>query len=122
MKVGDRAGCILKADEDGEVFMLGFGFYVGDEVPVTAVGWIAEILIDGKIKNDLRSQKLLWKKKPQNFQKRNSLSWFWEYTHVLELEIMRLDRELFYSQKHMKQNGLISHPTGQGNHSHDATG
>jgi len=36
---------------------------------------------------------LIWKKKPLNFQKRQSLSWFWTYTNVLEKEILRLDRE-----------------------------
>jgi hypothetical protein len=39
---------------------------------------------------------LSWKRKPTNFQRRNSLSWFWTYTHVLETEIIRLDREASY--------------------------
>ena len=34
-----------------------------------------------------------WKKKPKNFQKRNSLAWLYTYTTVLELEIRRLNFE-----------------------------
>ena len=58
--------------------------------------WILE---KSKLTDDFRNKILVWKKKPQNFQKRKSLAWFWTYTHVLELEIMRLDKELFYSKK-----------------------
>jgi hypothetical protein len=57
--------------------------------------WILE---NEHLTNDFKAKKLAWKKKPQNFQKRNSLSWLWTYTHVIELEIMRLDRELSYRQ------------------------
>jgi len=35
-----------------------------------------------------------WKKRPQNFQKRNGLSWLWTYTRVLELEFPRVLDEL----------------------------
>ncbi len=37
--------------------------------------------------------RLSWKKKPMNFQRRDALAWFWTYTHVLEMELLRLDRE-----------------------------
>lgn len=63
--------------------------------------WILE---KDKLTDDFRTIRFIWKKKPQNFQKRNSLSWFWEYTHVLELEVMRLDREFFYLKERMKNN------------------
>ena len=33
---------------------------------------------------------VIYKKKPKNFQKRNSLSWLWTYNNVLTLEIRRL--------------------------------
>jgi hypothetical protein len=52
---------------------------------------------------DRYSTKMVWKRKPQNFQKRNCLSWFWTYTHILELEIMRLDRECQDLKEHMKR-------------------
>ena len=35
-----------------------------------------------------------WKKKPQNFQKRNSLAWLWTYVRVMELEMPRMQIEL----------------------------
>lgn len=36
------------------------------------------------------SLSVVWKKKPKNFQKRNSLSWLWTYVEVLELEMSRI--------------------------------
>lgn len=52
------------------------------------------VLPEDNLTSDYRNKRLLWKKKPQNFQKRNSLSWFWTYTKVLEREFLRLDFEL----------------------------
>lgn len=40
-EVGDRVGVILGA-ENGVVEFLGYGEYKGEEVPETAVGWVAE--------------------------------------------------------------------------------
>jgi len=44
-------------------------------------------------KSSWGNRSLIWKKKPMNFQRRDSLAWFWTYTHVLETEIIRLDIE-----------------------------
>ena len=41
-----------------------------------------------------REHSLIWKKKAINFQKRNSLAWYWTYTKVLETEFKRLDNEI----------------------------
>jgi len=38
--------------------------------------------------------KIRYIKRPKNFQKRNSLSWFWTYVNVLTLEIRRIYFEL----------------------------
>ena len=56
------------------------------------------VLNTDKVTYDMRTQITVWKKRPQNFQKRNSLAWFWTYTHVLETEIVRLDREMAYAK------------------------
>ncbi len=37
--------------------------------------------------------RLKYKKHPQNFQKRNSLSWLWAYVNVLETELPRIQFE-----------------------------
>jgi len=47
-------------------------------------------------------QRVSWKRKPANFQRRNSLSWLWTYTKVLETEIIRLDREAGYLRQRVK--------------------
>lgn len=43
VKIGDRVGAILNQDDDGTINFLGFGAYVGDEVPLSAAGDMAEI-------------------------------------------------------------------------------
>ena len=48
-----------------------------------------------------------WKKKPVNFQRRNSLSWLWTYTHVLETEIIRLDREADLLRRELKSQIIL---------------
>lgn len=35
-----------------------------------------------------------WMRRPQNFQKRNSLAWLWTYIRVLEMEFPRIEGEL----------------------------
>jgi hypothetical protein len=62
------------------------------------------ILEKKKLTSNLESVGMVWKKKPQNFQKRNGLSWFWTYTKVLENETMRLDRELNMHKLREKRN------------------
>lgn len=42
------------------------------------------------LSSDFKNKRVVWKKKPQNFQKRNSLAWFWTYTKVIEMELVRL--------------------------------
>jgi len=54
--------------------------------------------------------RLLWKKKPIKFQKRNSLAWFWTYTNVLEKEIIRMDREMAIMKRHINDNNLSQIP------------
>jgi hypothetical protein len=49
-------------------------------------------LREGPLKCD--EKRLVWKKKPRNFQKRHSLAWFWTYVRVLEYELPRLSAEL----------------------------
>lgn len=39
-KVGERIGAIYKASEE-TVYVLGFGVYVGDEIPPKDGGWMA---------------------------------------------------------------------------------
>ena len=34
---------------------------------------------------------IIWKKRPKNFQNRNSLAWVWTYVKVIESELRRLD-------------------------------
>lgn len=50
-----------------------------------------------------------WVKKPKRFQCRESLAWFWTYTHVIEKELPRLEfenqtlrAEISYLQKQIK--------------------
>jgi len=45
-----RVGAILGAN-DGICEFLGYGVYVGDEIPTEAVGFFAEVLKKGKITN-----------------------------------------------------------------------
>jgi hypothetical protein len=41
---GDRVGAILSSDADeGTVYFIGYGTYVGDHVPEEAVGFLAEV-------------------------------------------------------------------------------
>jgi hypothetical protein len=49
--------------------------------------------------------RLVWKKKPMNFQKRDGLAWFWTYTNVLETELLRLDREVAYIKQYQSPRG-----------------
>lgn len=51
-KVGDRVGAILgaKADEDTVEFF-GYGVYEGDFVPEEAIGFLAEMAREVKLKN-----------------------------------------------------------------------
>jgi hypothetical protein len=47
-----RVGAVLSADkEKSEINFIGYGVYVGDEVPVEAVGWIADALRENKVLN-----------------------------------------------------------------------
>lgn len=49
---GDRVGAILSSSEDPkEVQFLGYGTYVGERVPLEAVGWMAEVLREEAIEN-----------------------------------------------------------------------
>lgn len=43
-----------------------------------------------------------WKKRPQVFQKRQSLSWFWTYTRVLETEFPRILAEKDQAESELK--------------------
>jgi hypothetical protein len=49
-KVGERVGCILGA-KDKKVKFLGYGTYIGNEVPKEAAGWMAEGLIEHDLTN-----------------------------------------------------------------------
>jgi len=51
-KIGDRVGAILCTnDEEGVLELLGFGTYEGEEFPETAVGFMAELVIEAGHKN-----------------------------------------------------------------------
>jgi hypothetical protein len=51
-KIGHRIGAVLSADaEEKVVKFLGYGVYEGQAVPVTAVGWMAEVLSGGGLLN-----------------------------------------------------------------------
>ena len=52
--------------------------------------------------------RLVWKKKPMNFQKRDGLAWFWTYTNVLETELLRLDREVAYIKQYQSPRGGLT--------------
>lgn len=61
-EVGDRVGAILGA-KDGVVEFLGYGEYKGEEVPETAVGWIAEAAQNAGITNpkiELDNGSVVW--------------------------------------------------------------
>lgn len=61
-KIGDRIGALLSATKD-EVKLLGYGVYVGDEVPVTAMGMLAEMCREVNHANPklvLDSGKVVW--------------------------------------------------------------
>jgi hypothetical protein len=61
-KIGQRVGAILSAG-DGVVKLLGYGIYVGDEVPPSSGGWMAEALAEHGLKNprlDLDSGETVW--------------------------------------------------------------
>ncbi|MEW6096234.1 MAG: hypothetical protein AB1567_06885 [bacterium] len=62
-KVSDRVGCIWGTNENGDVEFLGYGTYVGDEVPIGSVGLFGEICQEQKILNPkivLDSGKVVW--------------------------------------------------------------
>ena len=44
MKIGERIGAILGSKKNGSVDFLGYGIYEGDEIPVNAVGQMAEMI------------------------------------------------------------------------------
>ncbi len=50
MKKNERVGAIL-SQEDGVIEFLGYGTYVGDEVPYGADGILAETVVKYNIKN-----------------------------------------------------------------------
>lgn len=50
-------------------------------------------------KDTFRYQRLQWKKRPQNFQRRNSMAWIWTYIHILEKEFPRINDELIRLQQ-----------------------
>ena len=55
-KIGDRVYAIYGADKEKQILkVLGPGTYQGDEVPETAVGWMA----DAAVKSGLRNPKIL---------------------------------------------------------------
>ena len=66
--------------------------------------WIVPTLWGEKI----TGHHLVWKKKPMNFQRRDSLAWFWTYTHVLETEILRLDREASHLRTEMRYRDKVN--------------
>ena len=56
MKIGERIGAILGSNNESVEF-LGYGVYEGDEIPINAVGQIAEIIkevgnLNAKLKLD----------------------------------------------------------------------
>ena len=46
---------------------------------------------------------LQWKKRPLNFQKRDSLAWIWTYIEVLEYELPRLNSDLCLLKDRLKE-------------------
>lgn len=61
-KPGTRVGAVLGAT-DGVVDFLGFGTYVGDEIPESAVGPFAEVMREAEIPNPkikLDNGKIVW--------------------------------------------------------------
>jgi hypothetical protein len=50
LNIGDRAGVILK-EEGGFIFLIGYGVYLGKEIPVEAVGPMAEQLRKDEVPN-----------------------------------------------------------------------
>lgn len=61
-KPGDRVGAILSGSEEGIKF-LGYGTYVGDEVPEGAAGWMADGLREHAVKNpkiELDNGSIVW--------------------------------------------------------------
>ena len=62
MKVGERVGAIL-GHSNNVLSFLGYGVYVGDEVPITAAGQVAEIMVEEGISNPkirLDNGKIVW--------------------------------------------------------------
>ena len=62
MKAEDRVGAILHETED-IIYFLGFGKYLGDFVPETAAGTLAEIAREEEFENPkilLDSGKVVW--------------------------------------------------------------
>ena len=49
-RVGDRVGAVSHANEL-EAFVYGFGVYAGDEIPLTAAGWMGEALRQAGVPN-----------------------------------------------------------------------
>ena len=49
-KIGSRVGALVSSKNGISIF-LGFGAYVGDEVPEPAVGWMADALRELKVPN-----------------------------------------------------------------------
>jgi len=60
--VGDRVIAISHSEGD-KVFIFGFGKYVGDEIPVTAGGWMGDGLRENQMTNPkivLDNGKVVW--------------------------------------------------------------
>lgn len=51
MKKGERVGAILGSNKDGSINFFGYGVYDGKEIPLKAVGQMAEIMREGGIGN-----------------------------------------------------------------------
>lgn len=43
IKIGDRIGAVMGQTEEGTIKLFGYGIYAGDEIPVEAVGDLAQI-------------------------------------------------------------------------------
>jgi len=51
-KAGERIGAILGAGGEQKIVrFLGYGVYEGDEIPLTACGWMAKLLVESSVSN-----------------------------------------------------------------------
>ena len=77
--------------------------------------WIVERHFPDNLNRNTES--MVWKRKPRNFQQRNSLAWLWTYVNVLESEFSRMhyaqsDLELRQLRQEQFQAGQRARLTG----------